>query len=377
MELTVEKLLAIAEAEVGYLEKKTNSSLDDKTTNAGYNNWTKYARDLYKVGYYNGNKNGYAWCDVFVDWCFLQLCEGDAKKAEWIICQTGDYGAGCGYSMRYYKAKGRFSKTPMPGDQIFFGSSESNVAHTGIVYKVDSSYVYTIEGNTSSTAGVVANGGGVFKKSYARNYNRIVGYGHPYYDGMGVLPAEPEDTTLRKGSTGKNVEKLQENLKTLGFYKSTIDGDFGSATDAAVRAFQKDAKITADGVVGPQTLNAIEEALNAQKAEQKTENGGYTLEQFVREVQAAVGTTVDGIAGSVTLSKTKTLSTVINRTHALVRLVQKRLKSLGYYNDTVDGIFGNVTKTAVKAFQKDNQCTQDGVITARNKTWEALLHVDK
>lgn len=376
MELTVEKLLAIAEAEVGYLEKKTNSSLDDKTTNAGYNNWTKYARDLNKSGYYNGNKNGYAWCDVFVDWCFLQLCNGDAKKAEWMICQTGDYGAGCGYSMRYYKAKGRFSKTPMPGDQIFFGSSESNVAHTGIVYKVDSSRVYTIEGNTSSTAGVVANGGGVFKKSYTRNYNRIVGYGHPYYDGMGVLPAEPEDTTLRKGSVGKNVEKLQENLKTLGFYKSTIDGSFGSVTDAAVRAFQKDAKITIDGVAGPQTLKAIEEALNAQKIEQKTENGGYTLEQFVREVQAAIGTTVDGIAGSVTLSKTKTLSTVINRTHALVRLVQKRLKSLGYYNDTVDGIFGNVTKAAVKAFQKDNQCVQDGVITARKKTWEALLKVD-
>lgn len=375
MELTVEKLLAIAEAEVGYLEKKTNSSLDDKTANAGYNNWTKYARDLHKAGYYNGNKNGYAWCDCFVDWCFLQLCNGDAKKAEWMICQTGDYGAGCGYSMRYYKAQNRFSKTPMPGDQIFFGA-ESSVAHTGIVYKVDSSRVYTIEGNTSSTAGVVANGGGVFKKSYARNYSRIVGYGHPYYDGMGVLPAEPEDTTLRKGSVGEKVKKLQEDLKTLGFYKSTVDGSFGSVTDTAVRAFQKDAKITVDGVAGPQTLKAIEEALNAKKVEDSSAKGGYTLDQFIREVQAAVGTTVDGVAGPVTLSKTKTLSTITNRRHALVRLVQKRLNSLGYYNDTIDGDFGNITKAAVKAFQKDNQCVQDGVITAGKKTWEALLKVD-
>ena len=72
MILTVENLLKIAEAEVGYLEKKTNSNLNDKTANAGYNNWTKYARDLNNAGYYNGNKNGYAWCDCFVDWCFLQ-----------------------------------------------------------------------------------------------------------------------------------------------------------------------------------------------------------------------------------------------------------------------------------------------------------------
>lgn len=376
MILSVENLLKIAEAEVGYLEKKTNSNLNDKTANAGYNNWTKYARDLNNAGYYNGNKNGYAWCDVFVDWCFLQLCEGNAKQAEDMICQTGDYGAGCGYSMRYYKAQGRFSKVPRAGDQIFFGSSESNVAHTGIVYKVDSSRVYTIEGNTSSTAGVVANGGGVFKKSYALNYSRIVGYGHPKYTGLEALPVEPEDTTLRRGSTGERVKKLQQDLASLGFYKSTIDGDFGSLTYNAVVAFQKDAKITRDGVVGPQTQEAIVAALKAKELEDKKPQGGYTLDQFIREVQAAVGTTVDGDAGPVTLSKTKTLSTVTNKRHALVRLVQKRLHSLGYYNDTIDGIFGNVTKAAVKAFQKDNQCVQDGIITAGKKTWEALLKVD-
>ena len=48
---TAKKLIAIAEAEVGYLEKASNSDLDSKTANAGYNNWTKYARDLYKVAF--------------------------------------------------------------------------------------------------------------------------------------------------------------------------------------------------------------------------------------------------------------------------------------------------------------------------------------
>lgn len=59
----VERLLATARSEVGYLEKASNSNLDDKTANAGRGNWTKYARDLNELGdFYNGNKNGYDWC---------------------------------------------------------------------------------------------------------------------------------------------------------------------------------------------------------------------------------------------------------------------------------------------------------------------------
>ncbi|MCM1222676.1 MAG: CHAP domain-containing protein, partial [Lachnospiraceae bacterium] len=66
----IEKLLATAQAEEGYLEKASNSQLDNPAANAGQNNWTKYARDLDALGrVYNGKKNGYAWCDVFVDWC--------------------------------------------------------------------------------------------------------------------------------------------------------------------------------------------------------------------------------------------------------------------------------------------------------------------
>ena len=54
-------VIDLAEQEVGYLEKASNANLDDKTANAGSGNYTKYARDLYNAGYYNGNKNGYAW----------------------------------------------------------------------------------------------------------------------------------------------------------------------------------------------------------------------------------------------------------------------------------------------------------------------------
>lgn len=183
MAYTASRVIEIATAEVGYLEKRSNSQLDSKTANAGSKNYTKYARDLAKAGYYQASKQGYAWCDVFVDWCHWVASGKDAKEAQSAICQTGLYGASCTYSLRYYKAAGRFvTKNPQPGDQIFFGTSVNNSTHTGIVYKVDGSKVYTIEGNTSSAAGVVANGGGVFKKSYALNYSKIVGYGRPRYD---------------------------------------------------------------------------------------------------------------------------------------------------------------------------------------------------
>jgi len=113
---TAAALVAIAKAEVGYHEKASNSDLDDASANSGSNNFTKYARDLANAGYYNGDKNGYAWCDVFVDWCFYQLCGNNAIEAEDMIYQDGDCGAGCEYSANYYKSAGAFDLQPKVGD---------------------------------------------------------------------------------------------------------------------------------------------------------------------------------------------------------------------------------------------------------------------
>lgn len=100
----------------------------------------------------------------------------------------------------------------------------------------------------------------------------------------------------------------------------------------------------------------------------------YTQEQFVRDVQKACGAAVDGKAGPETLSKTMTLSARKNRTHKAVAAVQKRLFALGYTEvGEADGIAGAKFTAAVKHFQKDNSCTADGEITARNQTWKKLL----
>ncbi len=101
---------------------------------------------------------------------------------------------------------------------------------------------------------------------------------------------------------------------------------------------------------------------------------GYTLKQFVCDVQAAVGAKVDGIAGPETLSKTPTVSRWRNRKHPVVKAVQKRLYTLGYTQvGDADGIAGGKFDTALRRFQKGHNCVADGEITAGNKTWRVLL----
>lgn len=105
-------------------------------------------------------------------------------------------------------------------------------------------------------------------------------------------------------------------------------------------------------------------------------NSGYSREQFVREVQAAIGAAVDGVPGQETLSKTVTLSRSKNATHAAVLAVQKRLVALGYNEvGEPDGVAGAMFDAAVKMFQRDNGCEADGEITAKALTWQKLLGV--
>lgn len=206
--VTPNDVLKIAEAEVGYLEKKTNASLYDKTANAGANNFTKYAyeMDTKYPNFYNGKKNGYAWCDCFVDWCFVKAF-GETKARSVLYQPSKSAGAGCSFSAGYYRSNNAFYSTPKAGDQIFFGK-KGKEQHTGLVYRVDSSRVYTIEGNTSSASGVVANGGSVAKKSYPLNYAQIVGYGRPKYDAT--------DTQKPKVSTTAGGYDLKEFRNTSG-----------------------------------------------------------------------------------------------------------------------------------------------------------------
>ena len=103
-------------------------------------------------------------------------------------------------------------------------------------------------------------------------------------------------------------------------------------------------------------------------------SSGYSLEQFIRDVQSVTGSTVDGKAGPQTLRNTVTVSASKNRNHKVVQFIQKRLYVLGYIQvGEADGVAGKKFDLAMRAFQADNGCYADGEATAQRKTWQKLL----
>lgn len=228
-----------------------------------------------------------AWCDVFVDWCFLKTFGYD--MAIKLLCtKERSSGAGCIESARYYRNKKQFYRDPKVGDQIFFGGSNGYETHTGIVVAVSGTRVTTIEGNTNAGSAVIPNGGGVYEKSYPLDHYYIVGYGRPDYtlvtevlvNNDKPLVEEPEKPavsketaakgaeetvevamkTLKKGSKGAQVKTLQCLLIMkfdISCGNSGADGDFGANTDKAVRAFQKKKALAVDGICGKATWTAL------------------------------------------------------------------------------------------------------------------------
>ena len=317
-----QKVIDIAFAEIGYLEKASNSQLDDPTANAGSGNWTKYARDLDKIpGFYNGRKNGYAWCDMFVDWCFVQAYGIDTAKK--LLNQPyNSAGAGCTYSAQYFKNAGQFhTSKPQPGDQIFFGNASESY-HTGLVYKVDASYVYTVEGNTSGASGVIANGGGVCRKQYSLNYGQIYGYGRPAYGNSITATVKPQASTESITGLVDTVKEVQIWLNRNYSAGLTLDNLYGDTTKKALtKALQKTLGVTADGVYGAKTNAAI---------------------KLVRY----------GSKGT------------------LVSVLQAFLVCHGYKEAYIDGDFGSGTKNALIDYQKKFKLEVDGI--AGQETFKSL-----
>ena len=245
----MDRVIQIAKNEVGYLEKKSNADLDDKVRNAGQQNYTKYWRDLCP------SLQGNAWCGCFVNWCFQKAYR--ANMALQLLCCTKAYSYYTPTMVSYFKSKKQFyTSKPQKGDIIFFRNS-SRICHVALVRDVDSTYVYTIEGNTSSAPGVVANGGCVAMKKYALNNPRIAGYGRPNYALVNDGNPYPKPIgSLKKGDKNEYVKWLQYELNEVG-YKLDPDGDFGSLTEAALVDFQKKKGLEPDGVCGKATKEKL------------------------------------------------------------------------------------------------------------------------
>lgn len=219
-------------------------------------------------------------------------------------------------------------------------------------------------------------------------------------------------TLLKEGASGLEVRKLQGRLAELGYYAGGVDGIYGSTTTSAVKAFQRANGLSGDGQAGTQTQTKLYSA-NAKYATSPvttanpdqtrtlsvgmTGNDVYALQErlielnylsgvadgvFGTETQNALiafqnrnGLTADGTAGASTLKKLSGSCKAATATAAPssngtlhegdsgedVYNLQARLFELGYYNGRIDGRYSSETTAAVKAFQKANGLSADGI----------------
>ncbi len=227
-----------------------------------------------------------------------------------------------------------------PGDIVFFdwggSGSIANIDHVGLVEAVNSNgTIVTLEGNTSD----------MFLRRVRSSC--IVGYGRPAYGDASPMPST--DGMLRVGSTGNAVKQLQGNLNTVMKSGLAVDGQFGTATQAALIAFQKKYGLQADGIYGPASAAMMKAALAGKTAPVKP------------QPKPPTGTlVVDGVFGPAT---TAALQRALNK-HGATLVVDGSMGPLTnralqkYLAVPQDGVVGPVT---VKALQKKVGATQDGV----------------
>ena len=260
----IEKVILIAKNEEGYLEKKSNNQLDNKTANAGSANYTKYWRDI-KPDY-----QGQPWCAAFISWCFMKAFGLDnAKKLlkhwPYVYCPT------------LGKLFTR-NANPKIGDVVIFYHN-GMFTHTGLVTAVIGDRFYTIEGNTSGASGIIANGGGVCAKSYLNSQMPGTKFCTPDYSIVSNAVNKPSDInkipsntiqtgekymfnpeTVKAGDKNTSVLLLQEILRARGFkgkngkaLKLTWTAD--ANTICALKAYQESRKevLEVDGICGSAT----------------------------------------------------------------------------------------------------------------------------
>ena len=234
-----------------------------------------------------------------------------------------------------------------------------------------------------------------------------------------------DNNYIRENTNGETVKSVQTKLKALKYYTGEITGNAGPKTVAAIKKFQSDHGLTADGIAGPQTLAKIDAVYNAKNGDDtdKSVGGGLRLNStgsevrdlqknlttlgfywaeitgnFGKKTEAAVklfqeenGLTVDGVAGTKTLkaiadaiaklgnnnnnNENNGTALKLNSQGSKVSKLQTDLKTLGYYYAEITGNFGAKTEAAGKEFQRRNGLTPDGV--AGTKTLDAIAKAIK
>jgi len=348
------------------------------------------------------------WCAMFVSYCM--------NKAG-VLPNVVKKFASCSIGWNWFKSKGQTRNRgyiPQKGDIIFFDwnpEKGDGIDHVGIVNNVNGEYIYTLEGNHDDQVNIY---------KYHINDARIYGYAVPDYTGEEIIENNPSESytnkpLVYKGKTGETVKYIQNKLINKGYFlgRTGADGIFGFQTEKAVRQFQIDSNLSADGIIGPLTWEKLEDPTivisssypgniigmgargdNVLKIQRELIRRGYNVpggadgqygsgcRETVKKFQGDNGLEIDGVVGKRTwdtlfptlgieLPYPGKIITMGSRGENVIR-IQKRLIRLGYnVPGGADGQYGSGCREMIKKFQGDNGLEIDGDVG--EKTWNTLF----
>lgn len=348
------------------------------------------------------------WCAMFVSYCM--------NKAG-VLPNVVKKFASCSIGWNWFKSKGQTRNRgyiPQKGDIIFFDwnpEKGDGIDHVGIVNNVNGEYIYTLEGNHDDQVNIY---------KYHINDARIYGYAVPDYTGEEIIENNPSESytnkpLVYKGKTGETVKYIQNKLINKGYFlgRTGADGIFGFQTEKAVRQFQIDSNLSADGIIGPLTWEKLEDPTivisssypgniigmgargdNVLKIQRELIRRGYNVpggadgqygsgcRETVKKFQGDNGLEIDGVVGKRTwdtlfptlgieLPYPGKIITMGSRGENVIR-IQKRLIRLGYnVPGGADGQYGSGCREIIKKFQGDNGLEIDGDVG--ENTWNTLF----
>jgi peptidoglycan hydrolase-like protein with peptidoglycan-binding domain len=202
---------------------------------------------------------------------------------------------------------------------------------------------------------------------------------------------------LKIGSRGAEVSELQAALKLLGYFTGTVDGIYGESTAIAVSRFQQSSGLTADGITGSATWARLFPSPSTAQMPPPTSStrpaSGFPVPASLPTTSPASGfpvpsslpSTMSGSDRNSPFTTPQNSPPTVNPQSTAVALpilregmrgsavaqLQERLRTLGFFRGTADGIFGTATQSAVKAAQQNFNLEPDGIVGAA--TWSALM----
>lgn len=386
VERTRERIVLIGNCYLGYREGRNNDNI---------------------FGDWYGIPNQ-PWCAMFVSYCM--------NKAG-VLPNVVKKFASCSIGWNWFRSKGQTRNRgyiPQKGDIIFFDwepEKGDGIDHVGIVNNVNGEYIYTLEGNHDDQVNIY---------KYHINDARIYGYAVPDYTGEEIIENNPSESytnkpLVYKGKTGETVKYIQNKLINKGYFlgRTGADGIFGFQTEKAVRQFQIDSNLSADGIIGPLTWEKLEDPTivisssypgsiigmgargeNVVKIQRELIRRGYNVpggadgqygsgcRETVKKFQGDNGLEIDGVVGKRTwdtlfptlgieLPYPGKIITMGSRGENVIR-IQKRLIRLGYnVPGGADGQYGSGCREMIKKFQGDNGLEIDGDVG--ENTWNTLF----